>query len=119
MNEYELEYYVSTEELKHRYIDEQTLKKVRRVRSRILRKALFIYLVALIIVVALIFHILLRIPHETIPLLAAIAVVILIIALQRICVDKIYKVLIKRKYRKHLTKEFIERMKNEHQYYED
>lgn len=119
MNEYELEYYVSTEEIKNRYIDEKTLNKVRKVRSKILRKALFIYLIALIAFIFIIFHILLRIPQKTFSLVITIAIVILIIALQRLCVDKLYKILIKRKYKKHLSHEFIERMKNEHRYYED
>lgn len=119
MNEYELEYYVSTEEIKHRYIDDETLKKVRKVRSKILKRALLIYLVSLVILVILMFHILIRIPHETTSLIIAIIAVILIIALQKPCVDKLYKFLMKRKYKKYLSKDFIERMKNEHKYYED
>lgn len=119
MNEYELEYYVSTEELKHRYIDANTLAKVRKVRSKILRKALAIYIFCLIIFVIAMFHILIRIPHETFSIIAAIILVVVIIAFQRPCVDKLYRILIKKKYKKYLTHEFIERMKNEHQYYED
>ncbi|WP_288847996.1 hypothetical protein [uncultured Sneathia sp.] len=119
MNDYELEYFVATEELKHRYIDSETLKKVRKVRSRILRNALLIYIVLLAIIVFILFHVLIRIPNETVSLILGIIVLILIIALQRPCVDKMYRFLMKRKYKKHLSKEFVERLKNEHKYYED
>ena len=88
MNDYELEYFVATEELKHRYIDSETLKKVRKVRSRILRNALLIYTVLLVIIVFILFHVLIRIPNETVSLILGIIVLILIIALQRPCVDK-------------------------------
>ena len=119
MNDYELEYYVSIEELKHRYIDEDTLQKVRKVRSKILRLALVIYTIFLVFVIYLMYHFLIRLPYETVSLGLGIAIIIAIIAMQKPCVDYIYIKLMKRKYKKHLTKEFIERLKDEHRYYED
>lgn len=107
MNEYEIEYYVKILEKRNIKIDEENLLIANKIRSKIIKKAILFHIILSLLVVIICF---VFIKNYYIIMLS----MILLIFFQKRIVDNIYNIIINKKYSKNLSKDFLERIKNEY-----